>query len=406
MRILHITPRPPFPPEGRETVRPYHQIRFLALHHDVDLVCFSGGGVDEWQAREQLKNLCHRVQIVPIDTPPQDPASMKNLFARRPLALRRYFRRSLLRRLKAVGESGRYDLVFVHSAAMAPYLSAFPETPKVVDLVDVGSVRWLEYAHLSRFPARAIYRAEASRLQQVELRAASLAQRTVFGSKEEAQVFRAICHWNDRICSLKTPVSPRAPLLGPWSGEPSILFAGHLDHFPNGDAAIRFLVEMLPRIRANLKRVRVTIAGKNPSGELRMLAESAGVTLVDGRHDLRELLRDAWVVVAPHRVARGVRTEILEAMAVGVPVVATHEARTGLDLIPGHDIVVESDDRRFADAVTGLLKDPVRLDQLGDRGRKSIHNNYSHWSVAIRLEEIVNQARAERLTVQEPHVAD
>ncbi len=57
MRILYIAPRPPFPPEGRETVRPYHQIRFMALRHDVDLVCFSGGGVDEWEARERLKKL-------------------------------------------------------------------------------------------------------------------------------------------------------------------------------------------------------------------------------------------------------------------------------------------------------------------------------------------------------------
>ena len=57
MRILYIAPRPPYPPEGRETVRPYHQIRFMALRHDVDLVCFSGGGVDEWDARERLKKL-------------------------------------------------------------------------------------------------------------------------------------------------------------------------------------------------------------------------------------------------------------------------------------------------------------------------------------------------------------
>jgi glycosyltransferase involved in cell wall biosynthesis len=82
-------------------------------------------------------------------------------------------------------------------------------------------------------------------------------------------------------------------------------------------------------------------------------------------------------------------------MAMGVPVVATEEATEGLDLLPGRDLVVESDTARFAAEVARLLGDPRLLDEVGERGRKAVHNNYSHWAASIRLEELVNQAALE-----------
>jgi sugar transferase (PEP-CTERM/EpsH1 system associated) len=364
----------------------------MALHHDVDLICFGNGDVDEWEARERLKNLCHRVQMTPIETPPQHPSRMRNLFARRPLALRRYYRRDLFRRLQGIGETRRYDLVFVHSAAMAPYLDAFPKTPKVLDLVDVGSLRWLEYSHLSRFPQKTVYKAEAARLRQVELRGAATAQRTIFASEAEAEAFRELWPQPDRIGVVKTPVSPRAPLLGPWAPDPTILLAGHLDHFPNADAALWFTVEVFPKILDRIPRAKLVIAGKNPSAELRFLADRPEITLVERRHDFRQLYRDAWVAVAPHRVHHGVRNEVLEALAVGVPVVASEAAANGLDLLRGGDVEVATGPIDFSDRVVKLLTDPARLDRLGEAGRKAVHNNYSHWSVGIRLEEIVGRA--------------
>lgn len=399
MRILYLTPRPPFPPEGRETVRPYHQIRSLALRHDVDLMCFSGTGVDEWEARDRLRNLCHRVQIIPIETPPQHPENLGNLFARRPLAYRRYFRRELLKRLEPIGEAKRYDMVFFHTAAMAPYLDAFPETPKILDLGEAGGLRWAEYANLARFPASAMYKAESARLVQTEVKAAQKVQRIMFAAEKEAIAFRAICPDNERIVTLKTPVNPRTPNHGPWAADPTILFTGHFDHFPNGDAAHRLLTDIFPRIKGLSPNVRLALAGRNPTPEIQQLCERPEITLTTHPADLPHLFKEAWLAVAPHRVERGVRNEILEAMSAGMPVIATEEAVAGLDLLPSRDLVVESNPARFAAETVRLLEDPGKLDQLGDAGRKAIHNNYSHWSVAIRMDEYVNQACSERLEV-------
>jgi glycosyltransferase involved in cell wall biosynthesis len=83
-----------------------------------------------------------------------------------------------------------------------------------------------------------------------------------------------------------------------------------------------------------------------------------------------------------------VRNEVLEAMAAGKAVVATEPAARGLDLLSGRDVRVETTPARFAEEVARLLHDPAALLALGERARRSVLNNYSHWSISIRLEEI------------------
>ena len=172
---------------------------------------------------------------------------------------------------------------------------------------------------------------------------------------------------------------------------------GNLDHFPNADAAVRLLSDIFPKVLNRVPNAHLVIAGKNPPGELRLLADRPDVTLIAGRHDLRHLFRRAWVSIAPHRVFRGVRTEVLEAMALGVPVVASPQAIEGLDLLVGHDLVMSPDSESMVDDVSKLLTDPIRLDQIGVQGKKSVHNNYSHWNAALRLEELIAEAKVETL---------
>jgi sugar transferase (PEP-CTERM/EpsH1 system associated) len=392
MRILYLAPRPPFPAEGRETVRPYHQLRQLALRHDVDLMCFAARGVQEMMARDRLSKFCHRVTIVPFEAPAQQPTKVVNLFSRRAFSFRRYFRREFLERLHGVAHSDRYDLVFAYSTAMAPYLSAFPGVPRVLDLVEVGSLRWLEQARFARFPASSIYRAEASRLMRVEREGLQNAHRVLFASDSEARHFETLFPEAKGIAAVKTPVNPRASLRGSWSAEPSILFTGNLNHFPNRDAAGLLLNDIFPRIKQLCRSARLVIAGKSPTREIRDLAGRVGAEIVPATRELPRLFRDAWVAVAPHRITHGIRNEIVEAMALGLPVVATKAAVNGLDLVSGKDLIVESNPARFAAEVARLLEDPAQIDKLGTKARRAVHNNYSHWSTAIRLEELIHEA--------------
>jgi len=394
VRVLYLAPRMPYPELDRENVRPYQQIRFLALRHDVDLVTFGGTGA-EWDARQALRRFCSRIQILPLPPRGVAPATARHVFTKDALAVHRYESRDLAERLAALNETRRYDLVFVYSLSMAPYGAAFKGVPKLLDLVEVTSLRWREYGEKQSFLANAVFRREAGRLRGIELAALKEYQRVLLASDVEADVLRGLAPACKRIASLKTPAPPHAPLIRRASGVPTILFAGHLDHQPNQDAAIHFAKDVLPSIRDHYPDVVFRIAGRNPSPEVRALASAPGVYLDDRVKDLRELYSTAWVSVVPHRVGRGVRNEVLESLTFGVPTVVSRAAFVGLDGTPGSDLVVAENPADMAMKIQDLFHDPAARDHLGFRARRAMLNNYSHWSIALRLEEIVDAAARE-----------
>lgn len=396
MRILYLAPRIPYPALDRENVRPYHQIRFLSLRHDVDLVAFGGQG-SEWDARRLVRRFCPRVQILPPPERPVEPATARHMFSTQPLALRRYASRDLMERLQALNETRRYDLVFVQSTAMAPYGRAFPDTAKVLDMVEVSSLRWRQYGEDRGFVTSAVFRREAARLRAVEVRAAREYQRVILASEAEAEVLRGLANEPRRITALKTPAPPHAPLLRRPTGVPSILLAGHMDHLPNQEAALGFVRDVLPRIRERHPETVLHIAGRNPGPEVLALGREAGVYVDAAARDLRAQYAAAWVTVVPHRVSRGVRHEILEAMTFGVPTVVSREAFVGTDALPGTDLVVADSPLDLAERISGLFANPSEREHLGFRARRAMLNNYSHWSISLRLDEMVEAARRDAL---------
>ncbi|MCE9634446.1 MAG: glycosyltransferase family 4 protein [Planctomycetes bacterium] len=396
MRILYLAPRIPYPALDREHVRPYHQIRFLSLRHDVDLVAFGGNG-SEWDARRLMRRFCPRVQILPPPMRPVEPASARHVLSTQPLAVRRYQSRDLMERLDALSETRRYDVVFAYGAAMAPYGRAFPDTAKLLDLVEVSSLRWRQYGEAQGFLASAVFRREAARLRMLEVQAAKEYQRVILASDTEAEVLRGLCPGNRRIVSVKTPAPPHAPLLRRPSGVPTILFAAHMDHLPNQHAAVMFAKEVFPKVKARYSDAIFRIAGRNPGTEVRALASIDGVMVDDRVRDLRELYANCWVAVVPHRVSRGVRNELLESLTFGVPTLASSEAFVGIDALPGTDLIVADSVDDMADRIGQLFESPTDRDHLGFRARRAMLNNYSHWSIALRLEEVVEAAHRESL---------
>lgn len=396
MRVLYLAPKIPYPALDREHVRPYHQVRFLSLRHDVDLVAFGGNG-SEWDARRLMRRFCARVQILPPPVRPVEPATARHVLATQPLAVRRYQSRDLMERLEALSQTRRYDMVFVYGAAMAQYGRAFPDTAKILDLVEVTSLRWRQYGDAQGFLRSAVFRREGARLRQLETQAAREYQRVLLASDTEAEVLRGLSPGNRRIVSVKTPAPPHAPLIRRPAGVPTILVAGHLDHLPNQHAALYFGRDVFPKIRARYPEAVLRIAGREPGPEIRALANEKGVFLDEHVRDLREHYSTCWVSVVPHRVSRGVRNELLESLTFGAPTVASTEAFVGVDALAGTDLHVADTSDDMADRVCRLFENPSERDHLGFRARRAMLNNYSHWSIALRLEEIVEAAHRESL---------
>ena len=136
-----------------------------------------------------------------------------------------------------------------------------------------------------------------------------------------------------------------------------LVFVGALDYPANVDGIRWFCGEIWPTVRRTLLDATLTVVGRRPVSAVRRLAGLPGVELVGQVSDVRPYLASAAVAVVPLRIARGIQNQVLEAMAMGKPVVATPQALEGLQVEPGVHAVAASTADEWADALARLLND-------------------------------------------------
>lgn len=139
---------------------------------------------------------------------------------------------------------------------------------------------------------------------------------------------------------------------------PNLLYVGHLGYRPNVRAAEMLAGSILPRLRRRLPGATLTLAGRNPHRRVRALA-GEGVTLVADPLSLAPLYRDADIAAIPLRIGGGTRIKVIEAMAAGLPVVATALAVEGLGLKPGQHFRLAEPAQAFVDEIERLWSDTV-----------------------------------------------
>jgi len=258
--------------------------------------------------------------------------------------------------------SESYDLIFMFSSSMAQYAQTAQETLRIVDLVDVDSDKWRQYAKRTRGPRSWLWRYEARHLASYEAKIVESFSATLVCTHAESQVLRLIAPVG-KIDVLENVVDvayfdPQAVAAGPeiLSWQPYIIFTGWMDYFPNIDAVQYFYREIFPQVRRELPRVQFVVAGRNPPPSIARLAADAAVRVTGSVPDIRPYLRAASLAVAPMRIARGVQNKILEAMAMGIPVATTSAAASALPKSLASLLVVEDDPKQFGAALLRLLR--------------------------------------------------
>lgn len=212
----------------------------------------------------------------------------------------------------------------------------------------------------------------------LEARAASVVDAIWVCSDEDAKRFsgRGIGPISIVPNGLPRPeFSPRQLPAESTAAGPEILFVGHLGYTPNVTACQILAQRILPRLHRSLPHARVTLAGRKPARKVRKLA-GAGVRIIADPDDLAPLLRSAHMAVVPLLSGGGTRFKIVEAMAWGLPVVATPLAAEGLGLRDGHDILLAKGERGLVDRIVSLWHDTGRRAELRARGHASAWSRF------------------------------
>lgn len=151
--------------------------------------------------------------------------------------------------------------------------------------------------------------------------------------------------------------------------DPDILFVGHLRYPPNKRAVRRLVRQIMPALARRFPRARLTVSGRSPNDRLIELVQASPLAnLVADPADLAPLYRKADMVLLPLSEGGGSRIKVLEALAVGCPVVATTKAVEGLGLEPGRHYLAAETSAEFVAATEKLIREPALGERLRTEG--------------------------------------
>ncbi|MBN9694676.1 MAG: TIGR03087 family PEP-CTERM/XrtA system glycosyltransferase [Zoogloea sp.] len=391
--LLYLVHRIPFPPNKGDKVRSFNILRQLARHHRVFLGTFVDHP-DDLRHVEQLSEWCEEVHVVRLSPGVSRILSLRGLLSGEALSLPYYRNAGLADWVRAVISRHGIRQAVAFSGPMAQYLDDPALQRRIIDFCDVDSAKWSQYAADRRWPMSWLYRREGARLLAFERKAAASADASLFVTEAEAGLFtRAAPEVADRVSVMQNGVdaaffSPEQAFDNPYpAGGPILLFTGAMDYWPNVDAVVWFCAELLPRLRERHPDLRFWIVGMNPAPAVQVLA-GEGVVVTGTVPDVRPYLAHADVVVAPLRIARGIQNKVLEAMAMGRPVVISSAPATGLEAVSGQDCEIAHGNDEFVSRIFALLADVALRRSMGGSARQKVLERYSweaHLAVLERL---------------------
>ena len=361
--LLFLAHRIPFPPNKGDKIRSFHLLRHLAQRYRIYLGAFVDDA-DDWQYADALAPYCAELKLLPLHPTRSKLKSLTGLLSGEALTLPYYRNTALSAWARQRVQDGSVNRGLAFSSAMGQFM---PQglTRTVMDMVDVDSDKWTQYAPSQRWPLSWLYAREGRKLADWEARMAQQFDATLLVSGPEAALLQQrVPYARDKIAAFENGVdadyfSPERDYPPPFSVEVrAIVFTGAMDYWPNIDAVIWFAAEVFPAIRQQCPQAQFVIVGSRPSPEVCNLTQQPGVVVTGSVPDVRPYLAHAACAVAPLRIARGVQNKVLEAMAMGRAVVVTPQAAEGIRAQAGEEYILARDADAFSQAVLHQLAQP------------------------------------------------
>lgn len=397
MRILMLSQSLPFPIyRDGVTLRVYHLLRALSEFAQCHLIAFAEHDLPDTEMRELR---C----IASYDIVKEAKPSRFLGLARKILSSRRYYSRIFEEKITNAFETFRPDVLIAEQTFMSQYADAVADLPKIASAVDAIS--------LAAFRQSAIYRNPLKRLAswcvahqrlRIERRHFPAFDRVTVVGEYDAEYLRSRL----RLPVDVIPNGVDTEYFNPsycCESRQSIVFTGNLSASANEEACLYLLRDVFPVIHAKHRQVRLTIAGRKPTRRIKS-ALPPYVTLMADIPDIRDALCNALLCVSPIVYGTGIKNTVLQAMAMGVPVVTTSLIADPIQIVHGETGIVAERHEAFLTAIEKALADQQQLSEIGRNGRLHVEELYSWRHVASEYMKIcgeVMRTDGSRLSSQE-----
>lgn len=381
MKVLFVCPRWPYPVRKGDQVVAFQRLRTLSRDHEITLVSFSDQPLTPAETLP-VAAFCKAVYVVKTTKWERAAAVVANALRREvPMQVAYYDSEQFTGLVDHLLSSGEFDVVHSLLLRLAPALEKFAGRV-VLELVDSMELNFRRQLQVSLKPwHRAVIKEEHSRLMRYE---ASMArrfpQRTAVSEIDKEQLGdETLVVPNGVVVPDEIPADePRK--------KNQVVFHGNLGYHANCAAVAWLMEEAWPKVRAARPDAELLIVGSNPPPWIERMGSQQGVTVTGDVPSVPEVLAHCAVAVAPMRSGSGIQNKVLEAMAAGLPVVATSYATGGLGEGSDAAMFVGESPAAFATAVIRLLEDAALRTAMGRAGYRYVARYHSWEAAAARIE--------------------
>jgi polysaccharide biosynthesis protein PslH len=398
VKILAVTTKSPLPLNEGRALRTYNLLRELASRHEITL-CSYVQSEAEVQGLEGMREFCAAVHAVPLylSAPRAELARdlLRDLTSAAPILATKYLRGEMVELLRKLMREQKFDVLhldMLHLALLGEKASGLPTV-----LVEHN----VETALLERRAQRAtgvmkLYlERQVRKLRRFEAAACGAAHSVVCVSDNDAELLRKM---NDKVRTITVPNAVDIQFFKPAQTAPraaELIYVGGLGWFPNLDAIEFFARDVLPRIAREVPDVSLTVVGQIPDstvvGRFRDIPAIRFAGLVD---DIRPYAAQAVAYVVPLRIGGGTRLKILDAFAMGRPVVSTSIGCEGLRVAHERELLIADDADAFARETVRVIRDTQLAARLGAAGRECVVRDYQWAGAAQLMDRAYEAARA------------
>jgi polysaccharide biosynthesis protein PslH len=402
MKIIWFSHFVPFPPRGGNLQRSFNLIRQASQFHEVHLIALNLQGEPPDQLRRyetELKQYCQSIELCELPFPWRGrrwwAEAMSSPLFKAPFSCRALFSRPILARWKQLLNAHADALLHFDSIDLALYADSANGFRKVLNHHNCESAMTYRQAGNERNPLRKKYmQLQATKLADSERSlCAAFDVNTVVSDQDRKllQVIQPNGHYH--VVENGVDIHHFVPSIAKVESR-SAIFTGWLGWGPN-ISAMNFVVgRVWPEVKERYPDARLYLAGKNPPEHvLRWSKEDSSITVVPNPEDMRPWLARAAVCICPILEGGGTRLKILDAMAMGKPMVSTTIGCEGLRVTHGENILVADTPREFSNRLVQLFENEDLRRQIGAAGRALVEREYCWERIGQQLEKAYQRAR-------------
>ncbi len=368
----------------------YNRLKYFSRNHTVSLAAFFKE--EEKKFIPSVELFCHDLRLVPL---PPKRSSLKVSWDFFTSSVPHYFLRThgspkMAETIADMVRKDRYDFVIAEYSVMGQFLHKNPLLPPVRRVMSVHECYYLARHKAYRYNRIGFEKLKESvnlkGLKKYEFDMYRNADKVLVLTPQGKKELLEICPELDIAVVPHGVDVENFSFSGLEEKEKAIVFVGNYLHYPNADAVLHFHSEIWPLLKSRLPELKFLVVGQGPPPEVQNLSKDKTITVTGRVDDVRPFLKKGRVFICPVRLGGGFRGKILEAMAIGRPVVSTSLGAEGIPAHQRENIILADNPEDFAQGVEDLMTDDKLFERIRTNARKLVEEKYS-WEKGVKVME-------------------